>query len=352
VKAAVFHGAGDVRIEDVPRPGPLAPDAVRLAIQHAAICGSDAAEFRAGPHAIPLTVAHPANGHVGPTTIGHEFVGTVVEVGRDVDPTLLGRRAVSGAGVWCETCRYCRRGRPNLCEQYYTLGLQADGGLAEEVVAPVRTCVPVPDGVATELAAIAQPLAVALHALSRGGPGEGATVAIFGVGGVGALAVAGACARGAANVIAVDVDPARLATATALGATHALVAADPDLVAQVRAVAGGDGPEIVLEASGRQRALDAAIAACGRGGRIVAVGVHADPPSVDLRSLTHRELELVGTVAHVCDRDLVEAMALLDGYAPLRDLARRVIELDDVVADGLEPLSAGEAGAKIIVKVH
>lgn len=351
MKAAVFHGRGDVRVEQVPEPGAVPAGWVRLRVRHAAICGSDGAEFRSGPHSIPLSAPYPANGHVGPTIIGHEFVGTVVEAGEGVDEALVGREIACGAGVWCGACRYCRVGRPNLCLEYYTLGLQAHGGLAEEVLAPARACVPLPEGLPSETAAMAQPLAVALHALSRAQADPDAAIAVLGVGGIGALAVAGARARGAGPIIAIDTDPQRLESATLLGASHVLRADDPELVARIRDAAGGDGPEVVLECSGKQPALDAAIAAAGRGGRIVAVGIHGTPPTVDLRSLTHRELELVGTVAHICETDLTEAVDLLARYAPLRDLGRRVVALDDLVAEGLRPLVDGTAGAKTIVTI-
>jgi (R,R)-butanediol dehydrogenase/meso-butanediol dehydrogenase/diacetyl reductase len=351
MRAAVYHGAGDVRVEQVDDPGVAPPGWVRLRVRHAAICGSDASEFRSGPHGIPLTVPNPANGHVGPTIIGHEFVGTVVEAGDGVDPDLVGRDVATGAGVWCGDCRYCAAGRPNLCLDYYTLGIQEHGGLADEALVPARTCVVLPDGLSTETAAMAQPLAVALHALSRAHAAPGVTLAVFGAGGIGALAVAGARARGIDTVVAVDTDPQRLESARLLGASHVLRADDPDLVHRIRAATGGDGADVVLEASGKQPALDAALASAGRGGRIVAVGIHAQPPTLDLRSLTHRELELVGTVAHVCDTDMREAVDLLARHPPLRDLARRVIALEDLVADGLEPLVAGTVGAKTIVAI-
>jgi (R,R)-butanediol dehydrogenase/meso-butanediol dehydrogenase/diacetyl reductase len=353
MRAAVFHGRRDVRVEEVAAPELVAPDAVRLRVHRAALCGSDAAEYQSGPHAIPLSTPHPANRHVGPTIMGHEFVGTVIEVGKDLDPSLVGSRVVSGAGVWCGACRHCRGGRPNLCALYYTVGLEAHGGLAEEVVVPARTCVLVPDEVPNEAAATAQPLAVAVHALARGRVTPEDAIAVVGVGGIGALVVAAAQARGVSTLIAVDTDPGRLRSARSLGATHEFLAGDRhDLVEELRAATGGEGPDVVLETAGRQAALDVAVAACRRGGRVVAVGTHGERPAVDMRAVTYRELELLGTVAHICERDLREAVALLAAFAPLRTLARRVISIDDVVGEGLAPLAAGEAREKIVVAVE
>jgi threonine dehydrogenase-like Zn-dependent dehydrogenase len=352
MKAAVYHGRWDVRVEEVAAPELVEPDAVRLRVHHAALCGSDAAEYQSGPHAIPLATPHPANRHVGPTILGHEFVGTVVEVGKNLEPSLVGSRMVSGAGVWCGACRHCRGGRPNLCRRYYTVGLQAHGGLAEQVVVPARTCVLVPDEVPNDAAATAQPLAVAVHALTRGRVTREDAVAVVGVGGIGALVVAAAHARGVSTLIAVDTDPGRLRSARSLGATHTFLAGDDHVVDRLRAATGGEGPDVVLETAGRQAALDLAVAACRSGGRVVAVGTHGERPTVDVRAVTYRELELLGTVAHICERDLREAVALLATCAPLRRLGRRVISIDDVVDEGLAPLAAGEAREKIVVAVE
>ena len=104
----------------------------------------------------------------------------------------IGDRVVSGAGVSCGTCEWCRAGRINLCAAYYTLGLHANGGLAERVATPAAICCRVPDDCTDDAAAMAQPLAVALHALSRVAQRAGDSVAVIGAGGIGSFIVAGA----------------------------------------------------------------------------------------------------------------------------------------------------------------
>jgi threonine dehydrogenase-like Zn-dependent dehydrogenase len=211
----------------------------------------------------------------------------------------------------------------------------------------------VPDEVPNDAAATAQPLAVAVHALARGRVTSQDAIAVVGVGGIGALVVAAARARGVSTLIAVDTDRRRLRCARSLGATHEFLADDHhDVVEELRVAAGGEGPDVVVETAGRQAALDVAVAACRRGGRVIVVGMHSERPAVDMRAVTLRELELLGTVAHICERDLRDAVALLAAYAPLRTLARRVIGIDDVVGEGLAPLAAGEASEKIVVAVE
>ena len=175
----------------------------------AAICGTDASEWDHGP-----VLCRPG------VVLGHEFVGRVVATRRsDVAALRVGDRVVSGAGISCGHCAWCLGGRTNLCAEYRTLGLQVDGGLAEYVTSPAAICHPVPDACDDDAAAMTQPLAVALHALSRVAQGPGDAVAVIGAGGIGSFIVAGAARRAVdGRVVAIDIDDERLATARALGA--------------------------------------------------------------------------------------------------------------------------------------
>src|SRR6201985_3608800 len=202
MRAAVYHGAGDVRIEAASEPGEPGPGQVLIAPSMAAICGTDASEYAHGPHMIPLHAPHRGSGHVGPLILGHEFVGRVEALGDGVDGLAVGDRVVSGAGVSCGECAWCQAGRTNLCATYYTLGLSAPGGLAAKVISPARILVGVPDEVDDIGAAMAQPLAVAIHALDRGGVGPGLTVAVLGIGGIGGFLIRAASTRAPRRPIA------------------------------------------------------------------------------------------------------------------------------------------------------
>ena len=327
MRAAVFHGAGDVRIEAVAAPGDPGPGEVLVVPSMAAICGTDASEFSHGPHMIPLHTRHPGSGHVGPLVIGHEFVGRVEAVGDGVESLTVGDRVVSGAGVFCGECAWCRAGRTNLCASYYTLGLSAPGGLAEQVMSPASICVPVPDLVADEAAAMAQPLAVAIHALDRGGVGPGQTVAVLGIGGIGGFLIGAASTRELRRLIAVDVDPGKLALAEALGA------------------------DVVIEASGVPANPSIAIHATKRGGRVVIVGLQADPPPVDIFDAALREVDLIATVAHICDSNLPESLAVLAKTELAGEVLGEVVPMTRLVEDAIAPLAAGTAPGKMVVEV-
>ena len=333
----------------MPDPGDPGQGEVVLEVQRAAICGTDSAEYVHGPHLVPLYERHPGSGRLGPVVLGHEFVGRVVAAGRGTDAFPEGHRVVSGAGVSCGSCEWCTAGRTNLCRRYYTLGLQADGGLANYVIVPAGTLQPVPDGCGDDAAAIAQPLAVALHAVRRADIRAGESVAVIGVGGIGAFIVAVAARRGARPLIAVDVDERRLQTAQTLGATETVAVRRSDPARALLELTDGDGVDTVIEASGAPGGLETALASVRRGGRLVLVGLPAARPRVDVATMTLREVEATTSVAHVCDVDLPEALEMLATTQLSAQVIDRVIGLDDLVESGLEALARGTALGKIVV---
>jgi (R,R)-butanediol dehydrogenase / meso-butanediol dehydrogenase / diacetyl reductase len=338
VKAAVYHGPHDIRIESVPDPSEPGAGEVVLEIVRAAICGTDSAEWDHGP-----LLARP------PVVLGHEFVGKVVAVGDRVQGLTFGDRVVSGAGVSCGECEWCRAGRTNLCARYYTLGFHVNGGLAEFVTTPAAICRRVPETASHDAAAMAQPLAVALHAVRRSGVSEGQACAVIGVGGIGAFIIAGAAARGAAPLIAVDLDDSRLETARRLGAHQTLNVRGRDMAASILAATGGEGPHVTIEASGAPHAPAAALAATRRGGRVLLVGLQAAPRELDLFSFTMREIDMSTTLAHVCDADLPESLDLLARTNLADVVLDRVIPLDLLVDEGIRPLHERTAEGKIVV---
>jgi threonine dehydrogenase-like Zn-dependent dehydrogenase len=340
MKAAVFHGAGDIRIEDVAEPANPVDGDVLIEVSRAAICGTDSSEWLHGP-----LLARP------PVILGHEFTGRVVAIGPDANGLAVGDRVVSGAGVSCGVCEWCRAGRTNLCAHYRTLGLHVDGGLAELVSTPASICRKVPDGLPDDAAALAQPLAVALHAVRRAGVAPGESCAVIGVGGIGAFIVAAAASRGTHPLIAVDLAHDRLATARRLGADVVIDAGEVDLTQAIVQATGGDGAHVVIEASGAPHAPAAGLAAARRGGRVLLVGLQSAPRELDLLAFAVREVDVLTTLAHVCDVDLPEALALLNDQEIAPAVLDRVIGLDELVDDGVRRLAEGRARGKIVVDV-
>ena len=346
MRAAVLHAPHDLRVEE--RPTPVCGDAeVVVQVRYNGLCGTDATEFSKGPMMVPLQVPHPGSGHVGPTTLGHEFVGTVVSAGAGAEQW-LGRRVASGAGVSCGRCRWCRQGRTNLCASYYTLGLSTHGGLAELVAVPASTLRAVPDGCDDREAALAQPLAVGLHAVDRSGVRKGDTVVLLGAGAIGSFILAGLTGHDG-DVIAVDVDEDRLATARALGATSTQLV-DRDATGQDLRDLVPDGAEVVIESSGVPGGAERALRLAARGGTVLLVGLTQTPQPLVLAPFILAEIDVHTTVAHVCDSDLPAALDLLTTRPLSALLVERVVALSDVVEDGFEPLAAGAARGKILVE--
>ena len=339
MRAAVFHGPHDVQIETVADPSAPAPNEVVLEVLRAAICGTDSSEWDHGP-----ILCRPG------VVLGHEFVGRVIDAGSDVSGVKVGDRVVSGAGISCGRCRWCLLGRTNLCSEYRTLGLQVNGGLAEFVASPAAICRVVPDAVDDDGAAMTQPLAVALHAVSRVDLGSGEAVAVIGTGGIGSFITAAAAGRAArGRVVAIDIDEERLRTAAELGAHETVNASGNDLGELLLELTDGAGFDVVIESSGAPDAPAAAISGARRGGRVLLVGLHGEARPLQLTPMILREVDVFTTVAHVCDTDIPAALELLASTGVARVAAGARIPLDALVEEGLRPLAERRAHGKILV---
>lgn len=340
MRAAVYHGNRDIRVEDVPPPA-AAEGELLLRVAATGICGTDAAEFSAGPRMYPIERADPWTGHVGPMIPGHEVAGVIEVLGPGVRGFAEGELVVTGAGVSCGACDQCALGRTNLCLRYATVGLQRHGGLAELVAVPASTCVRAPEGMTGDAAALGQPMAIAVHSMRRGAPVAGEIALVLGVGGIGAFLTYALAASGV-RVAAADLDEDRLAIAGRLGA-ELTVRPDGELKDPATLNALGP-PDVVYEVTGSEPGFASAFDVVRPGGRIVAIGLHERPRPVDLRSLTLREVSVIGTNAHVVAADLPEALRLLAARGdPWGDVAPTALSLDRLVPDGIEPLVAGRS---------
>jgi (R,R)-butanediol dehydrogenase/meso-butanediol dehydrogenase/diacetyl reductase len=345
MRAGVLYGVHDLRLEDrpLPTPGPLD---VLVEVIYNGLCGTDATEYGKGSIMTPLEKPHPGSGHVGPTVLGHEFIGTVVDAGH-LATEWIGKRIACGAGVSCGQCRWCAAGRTNLCAKYYTLGLSTDGGLAEFVTAPASTCREVPTSISDEDAALAQPLAVGLHAITRANVHPADRIVLLGAGAIGSFIVAGLAGHDG-EVIAIDIDANRVDTATKLGATSGHViareASDTDILDLVPG-----GADLVFETSGVPGAVARSLQLAKRGGTVVMVGLNKTPQALPLADAVLREVDFRTTVAHVCATDIPAALNRLETTSLAPHLVDRVVPLEHVVEDALEPLAAGSVLGKILI---
>jgi 2-desacetyl-2-hydroxyethyl bacteriochlorophyllide A dehydrogenase len=345
MKVAMLHEAGDLRLEELPLPT-YGDDDVLIDVKYNGLCGTDATEFTKGPMMTPLKTRHPNSGHLGPVVLGHEFIGTVVAAGKNAT-AMIGKRIACGAGISCGTCLRCSEGRTNLCTKYYTLGTSTHGGLAEYVAAPANICVPIPDSLSDEDAALAQPLAVGIHGVTRSGVKAGDTAFVLGVGAIGSFVVVGLKKIGV-KIIAADVDQGRLDVATKLGAEKTLLMAKDATPEDVKALFG-ESADVVFETSGAPGAVPRAIALTKNGGVCTLMGLNKVPEPVIFSDPVLREVVLQTTVAHVCRTDIPAALEIL-ATTNVADLLRGpVVELSNV-AHAFELLTGGTATGKILVK--
>lgn len=342
MRAAVYHGPRDIRIEEIARPRPATGELL-LRVHANGICGTDASEYASGPQMYPIHSRHPLTGHEGPLVPGHEFAGHVAEIGEGVTGFAEGELVVTGAALWCGKCPQCRAGRTSICAQYGTIGLHRDGGLAEFVRVPAHIAFrAAPFGLADDVAVLTQPMAIAVHALRRGRPQAGENVLVLGAGGIGAFLIY-ALVNAGANVVAIDVSAERLAIARRLGAPETATVGDA-VAARSGLAAHGFAPTLVYEVTGTDAGLETAIAAVDPGGRVVSVGIAKHPMIVDARRITVKELEILGTNALIGEEDVPEAARLLSlDQAAWSAVAPVAIPLDRLVDDGIQPMVEGRA---------
>ncbi|MGV9194610.1 zinc-dependent alcohol dehydrogenase [Microbacterium sp. MC2] len=342
--AAVLHGRRDLRIETVPTP--VAADGeLLLEVTAVGVCGTDAAEWAHGPRLMPIEAEHPVTGHRGPLTIGHEFAGRVVAVGAEVDPAWLGRLVASCGAAPCGQCALCLGGRSNVCRRYAAVGLHRDGALARYVSTPVASCVDAgARGLSAHEAALVQPMAIAVHAARRSGIQAGDVAIVQGVGGIGAFLIHVLADLGA-HVVAVDLDPQRLALAADLGADATILAGTASSAAEITAAWGEQLP-VFFEVTGSAPGLDLAIEIVPMGSTIVTVGIAKAPAPVDMARVTVRELLLVGTNAMVRETDLDEAARLVAARAGRWEpVTGAPLPFEALVDGALAPIAAGRPPA-------
>lgn len=347
MRAVRWHGRRDVRLEDVPQPESPGAGWVRLAVEACGICGTDVEEYTSGPIMVP-TSPNALSGQSAPLTLGHEAVGVVTEVGPDVELP-LGTRVAVEANMFCGSCFWCLRHDYQLCPSLCSLGLMADGGLAEQLLAPAYMCIPYGDHVPAEHAALAEPLSVAVRATRRAGITLGTTVGIMGAGTVGLLCVQAARLAGARTVVVVERHEARRKLALKLGADVA-VAPEEALTAGLD-LTGGIGLDVTIEAAGNAAAAAFAVTLARRGGRAVLLGVFSEAVPIDMMDLLLGEKTVLASLSHVYDVDFTTAVHLIDrGQVELEPLITDRITLADVVEGGFEALIADPAAhLKIMV---
>ena len=338
MRAAVYHGRKDLRLENVPEPGAGLGE-IKLAIQYAGICGTDVHELYDGP-LYTSTEPHPLSGVCNPTIIGHELSGVVVEVGPDVTGFSEGDLVCVDPIDRCFTCLPCRRGDSAFCDSRTILGYsRAGGAFSEYVTVKAPMAHRVPDELSPLQTALIEPMAVGRRASKRTRTAPGDIAAVHGAGPIG-LGVALALRAHGVDCIVVDPAPRRRRAAVDLGFEHVLDPIETDVVEAIFALTGGRGVAASIDAAGVPQALHAALAGTAIDGTTVVVAVPGGPVELPVRLLRRAEVWLTTSAGSTADdfRETIAGMAAgdypSDGWVETLPFAD--------IADGFESLRKGE----------
>lgn len=349
MKAARFHAQRDLRIEDVPEPE-VRPGAVKIAVAWCGICGTDLHEFLEGPIFIPPSGhSHPLTGEASPVTMGHEFSGTVEQVGEGVSGLSVGDNVVVEPYFVCDECAPCRAGNYNLCTRMGFIGLAGGGGgLSERIVVDSRWVHPV-GSIPLDEAALIEPLSVAYHAVGRGGLTAGDVAVVGGAGPIGLLTAAVLKGLGITTIVT-ELSAARKEKAVSSGvADHVIDPSQEDVKERVLELTDGEGSEAAFECAGVNAVLDTMLDVVKPAGVVVNVSIWGRPATVDMQKVVLKEIDLRGTIAYKGDH--AAAIKLVqDGRVDLKPFITGRIALDDLVDQGFDTLiNHNDTAVKIIV---
>lgn len=341
MKAARWHQAKDVRIEEVDVPNVLSYQ-VKVAVKYAGICGTDLHEYLGGPIFIP-TEEHIYSGQKAPVTLGHEFVGEIVEIGSDVTRVNVGDRVV----IEPILAKHNLLGDYNLDQNLNFVGLASDGGFAKYCVLDGDLVHVIPDGLSYEQAALTEPAAVAVYAVRQSAVRAGDTAVVFGLGPIGLLIVEALRAAGAAKIYAVELSKERQDKAEELGAIVVRPQEDEDIVTAIQRLTNG-GADVSFEVTGVPAVLPQALGAVRKAGECMVVSIWEKEATINPNEFAIQEKTLKGIIAY--RHIFPKVMELMEqGYFSAEKLVTKKIKLDDIVEEGFVELTRDKAQIKILV---
>ncbi len=335
MKAAVLHGAFDIRTETVPDPA-CEPHGVIIKVKSCGICGSDLHYYR-------------HDGHDG-TIFGHEFSGDIVEVGKDVKGIATGTRCTAVGFAPCGKCYWCSQGKGHRCSDMALLGYHFAGAMAQYVhvpfAAPGRNVFPLPDELSYEDAASVEPLSISYFSVNRAQPKDTETVAVIGLGVIGLYAIQVLKAAGVKQILASGRRPSRLAAAKACGADVVIDAAGQDAAKIILEATGNMGVNTAFECAGTQTTFDQCVDVARGGGKVMLVGVYEDALTWQPLPVISKNLSLIGCLGgnFPASIDLLKT-----GKASAKQMITHRFGLDGV-ADAFRAQNSDPAAIKVMIQ--
>ncbi len=329
MKAIVIEGAGKIKM--IQKPVPTPPKGfVRVKVKAAAICATD------------LEVLDGRIAANYPITPGHEWSGIVDEVGEDVDPAWIGKRVIGSNDVVCLTCPACRRGEWRYCKSFEEIGFKRDGAYAEYVNVPAYGLCEVPDHVSFEEAALCEPLGVALGTMKKSHAKFGDTCLIIGAGSIGLSTLLVAKAMGLRKIVVCASSRRREQLALSHGADYFIATNEQDLMEEMRKI-HPDGTDVIIDATGIESCIQAALKLCRKGGTVVLEGYgRGRTMQICMDDIHINNLHVIGAGnnwnMHQKALDLIA-----DGVVSVKDFVSEKIALEDY-AKGIEMVRKRDSG--------
>lgn len=334
-------GKGGIELREVAKPH-VTPGRILIKPEAVGVCGSDLERYTG-----KLVDYEP------PVILGHEFCGTVVEVGENVTRFNPGDRVVCETNAtFCGSCYFCMTGQHALCSARKGFGYGLDGAFTERVLARSEIVHFMPSSLTFEECAVAEPLCVATHAVAdrvRLKPGD--TIAIFGMGPVGLLALQVAKLYGPSKIIAIDIsENIRLKLARELGASHTVASGNEEVTTRIFEYAGGEGVDVCIEAAGSYAALRDALRVTRRSGQILVIGQHPKPEEIAVGEMVTRQLAMIGSWSHTWATWETVLKLLAEGKVSTKALITHTYPLADW-RKAFETL-LNLQGVKAVLKIH
>ncbi len=326
MEALVIHSPLDLRVENVPTPV-VGPGQVRVRVRAGGICGSDLHYYQHGGFGA-IRIQQPM-------VLGHEVAGVLDEVAPDVRHLAVGQRIAVNPSHACGQCRFCQLGLQNHCldMRYFGSAMRmphVQGAFRQELVINAAQAFPLADGISDAEGSMAEPLAVALHAVNRAGPLLGRRVLVTGCGPIGGMLIIAARRAGATHIVATDVVPQPLRKALAVGADQVInVAEAPGELAKYAAEKGQF--DVLFEASGNASALRAAFDVVRPRGLIVQLGLSGSELTLPFNTIVAKEFDVrgafrfheeFGVAVSLINQRLVDLKPLVSATLPFRDAGR------------------------------
>jgi len=335
MKAAVFHGARDIRVEDIPDPK-VEPDGIIIRVRACGICGSDLHPYRIG----------------GPAGMifGHECSGDVVEVGANVTGIKEGQRVTTGAFRVCQQCYWCKHGQWINCPHLVFPGPKVPGALAEYVSIPIVlpgvNVADLPDTLTHAEGATVEPLSIGLYSVTKAQPKPEDTVVVIGAGMIGLCVIQVLKTLGVSQVIVSGRRPKRLQLAKESGADVVVDAAQEDIVSVVRKLRPERLADIVIECAGSPTTFQQTIQVVHNGGKVVMLGIYEQPITWNPNTIIGRNITLIGCLGE----NFPGSIDLLHtGKANTKPLITHEFPLDQV-KEAFEVSLQAQDAVKVLVK--